>query len=57
MCELFALSSDAPATVTVSLGVFSERGGRLGPQTTRQRQQAQQQQEQEYNAGRKGHFQ
>lgn len=31
MCELFALSSDAPATVTVSLGVFGERGGRLGP--------------------------
>lgn len=32
MCELFALSSDKPANVTFSLGVFGERGGRLGPQ-------------------------
>ncbi len=31
MCELFALSSDKPANVTFSLGVFGERGGRLGP--------------------------
>jgi predicted glutamine amidotransferase len=31
MCELFALSSDMPANVTFSLGVFGERGGRLGP--------------------------
>lgn len=31
MCELFALSSDAPVNVTFSLGVFGERGGRLGP--------------------------
>lgn len=31
MCELFALSSDRPANVTVSLGVFGERGGRVGP--------------------------
>lgn len=31
MCELFALSSDRPANVTFSLGVFGERGGRLGP--------------------------
>ena len=31
MCELFALSSDKPANVTFSLGVFGERGGRFGP--------------------------
>ena len=31
MCELFALSSDKPSNVTFSLGVFGERGGRLGP--------------------------
>lgn len=31
MCELFALSSDRPANATFSLGVFGERGGRLGP--------------------------
>ena len=31
MCELFALSSDKPAKVTFSLGVFGERGRRFGP--------------------------
>jgi predicted glutamine amidotransferase len=31
VCELFALSSDMPANVTFSIGVFGERGGRLGP--------------------------
>lgn len=31
MCELFALSSDRPTNATFSLGVFGERGGRLGP--------------------------
>jgi glutamine amidotransferase len=31
MCELFAMSSSEPANVTFSLGVFGERGGRLGP--------------------------
>ena len=31
MCELFALSSSFAANVTFSLGVFGERGGRLGP--------------------------
>ena len=31
MCELFALSSDKPANVTFSLGVFGGRGGRFGP--------------------------
>lgn len=31
MCELFALSSDTAVNVTFSLGVFGERGGRLGP--------------------------
>jgi predicted glutamine amidotransferase len=30
VCELFALSGDKPANVTFSLGVFGERGGRLG---------------------------
>jgi len=31
MCELFAMSGSEPANVTFSLGVFGERGGRLGP--------------------------
>jgi len=31
MCELFALSSRMPATVTLSLGVFAKRGGLTGP--------------------------
>lgn len=31
MCELFALTSNRPANATFSLGIFGERGGRLGP--------------------------
>lgn len=31
MCELFALCSDRPVNANFSLGVFGERGGRLGP--------------------------
>jgi len=31
MCELFAISSRAPATVTLSLEVFARRGGLTGP--------------------------
>ena len=31
MCELFALSSHDPATVTLSLEVFAKRGGLTGP--------------------------
>jgi len=31
MCELFALSSRDPATVTLSLDVFAKRGGLTGP--------------------------
>jgi len=31
MCQLFALSSDRPTNATFSLGVFGERGGRMGP--------------------------
>lgn len=31
MCELFAISSDTAVNATFSLGVFGERGGRLGP--------------------------
>lgn len=31
MCELFALSSRDPATVTLSLEVFAKRGGQTGP--------------------------
>ncbi|NIA26773.1 MAG: class II glutamine amidotransferase [Desulfobulbaceae bacterium] len=31
MCELFAMSSRAPATVSLSLGVLAEHGGKTGP--------------------------
>ena len=31
MCELFGLCSDRPVNATFSLGIFGQRGGRLGP--------------------------
>ena len=31
MCELFAMSSRGPATVTLSLGILAEHGGRTAP--------------------------
>ncbi len=31
MCELFALSSRDPATMTLSLEAFAKRGGLTGP--------------------------
>ncbi len=33
MCELFAMSSKLPTTVTLSLKTFAEHGGGSGPHT------------------------